>query len=53
MIFALIYRGQADGDGRGVTEILSYAIPDQTDQTMLFEYLGYCMTKDTHACRNS
>lgn len=28
-------------------KFLSYAIPDQTDQTMLFEYLGYCMTKDT------
>lgn len=28
-------------------KFLSYAIPDQTDQMMLFEYLGYCMTKDT------
>lgn len=28
-------------------KFLRYAIPDPVDQTMLFEYLGYCMTKDT------
>lgn len=27
-------------------KFLKYAIPDPVDQTMLFEYLGYCMTKD-------
>ena len=33
--------------GEVITNYLSYSVPDLTDQKMLWEYLGYCMTLDT------
>ena len=33
--------------GPETIRFLSHAIPDRNDQKMLFQYVGYCMTKDT------
>lgn len=35
------------GGGETIKEYLSSSIPDITEQRMLWEYLGYCMTSDT------
>jgi len=33
--------------GYDTIRFLNHAIPDKADQDMLFQYIGYCMTKDT------
>lgn len=40
-------REHLDEIGVETMKFLSHAIPDPKDQAMLFQYIGYCMTKDT------
>lgn len=34
-------------EGKNVTKFLDYTVPDDEDQEMLLQFLGYCMTRDT------
>ncbi len=43
----LSVRNNLDELGKEMERFLSKAIPDLTDQTMLYQYIGYCMTRDT------
>ncbi|MDO5391000.1 MAG: phage/plasmid primase, P4 family [Eubacteriales bacterium] len=36
-----------DENGKQVMSFLDHAIPDKSDQRMMWQYLGYCMTRDT------
>ena len=34
-------------NGAQIRKYLGFSIPDETDQQMFWQYLGYCMTTDT------
>lgn len=43
----LSIRDDMETAGWETMAFLDYAVPDKADQEMLFEYIGYCMTRDT------
>ena len=40
-------RDKLEEMGQETEKFLNYSVPDKTDQMMLFQYIGYCMTTDT------